>query len=180
VPRNVRVITSIGQVILYDSLEEAVSSLGPWVFRNGQVSNRPISPPIGGWSTTNIFLPRVYQVYSDGVFVPAIELVHHLPSNTIPRCSWKRSYSHIPVFRQDAIPWTGHRPAGHHMFRRPGTIGLLRETSFRRNFDENDFPIPPVRARLGRHPSSWDDLGVAANRQRCWKRHRRYQWRPSP
>lgn len=168
----------MGQVDLYISLESAVRALGPWAFHSGRVARRPMTTPSGGWATTPVFLPQVYQVYSDGVFLPANEAMRYLPPHPPIRYSWRRTESVLPPFRRGVIPGTANRPAGGRMFRRPGTLGLLRIASIRRDEDEFGFPIPPVRARLGRHPTAWDDLTVSSDRSRSWKRHRGHQWRP--
>jgi hypothetical protein len=179
VPANVRVVTPDGYVMTYGSVPEAVCALGPWPFRTDRVAHHPIGSPVGGWTPAALFLPRLYQVYDTGVFLPASALLRFVP--VPPRRSWGcRTPTGVPVFRRAPVPGTGHRPAGRRMFRRPGTFSLLRASSVRREMaalDEHDISVPPVRARLGHSPTSWDDLMIQAGRCRSWKRHRKHQWR---
>ena len=67
---------------------------------------------------------------------------------------------------QTAAPRTGRGRHGHY-HRRPRNIGVRR------------FLVGELGSLRGVAvpPNAWDDLKIAANRNRNWKRHRLTQWR---
>lgn len=75
--------------------------------------------------------------------------------------------------RRSSVPGIHSHHGGYgNMLRSPRTLQLLREARF---IEEEN--VPPVRARLRRHPTRWDDRVRGNSEVRNWKHYRSSQWR---
>lgn len=79
---------------------------------------------------------------------------------------------------EGAVPGTGKKTYGNY-FRHPKTLAALREAcEIKRDEDEIFVPVRG-RRRKGYVPSSWDDIHRSDIGVKCWKRHRKTQYKTS-